>query len=129
MSDIPVTVRAARSGAIFTMPGHGAERFEHLLQMPAGLCPRSGNPQPGSTLRLRYPGPRVLEVVALHRLVQGDKRVVPGGNPAKSSEGWVRFVADTCADALGVAVEYRLDMVVEPGAQRLIVEGVSCSST
>ena len=88
------------------------------------MCPRSGNPQPGSTLTLTYPGPLVLEVVALHRLV------TEGPNPARSSEGWVRHIADVCAEALGVEVRYRLDMVVEPGGQRLVVRGRSpCASS
>ena len=121
---IPVTIQATRSGETWVMPGHGARQFQHVLGVPVGLCPRSGNPQPGATRPRTDPGPLVLEGVALHRLV------TEGPNPARSSEGWVRHIADVCAEALGVEVRYRLDMVVEPGGQRLVVRGRSpCASS
>ncbi len=116
MSEIPVTVTAVSRGRLSVMPQLGPVASEHRLTIPPGLCPRSSNPLSG-TLTLRYTSTDVLEVVTLYRAF------VDATREARSLEGIGRLLGGWCAEALGVRVVWRVDAEINPGPQRLIVEG------
>lgn len=81
-------------------PGLPTE-VEHLLYLPE-LCPATGNPKPGSTLRLRYQaGAKLLELFSLDAYL--DAFI---GNPkVRDMEYFVQTVARDAALALGQEVE------------------------
>ena len=115
-----ITSRAVQAGRLYVMPSPGIRAVEHRLEVPVGACPYSNNPLSG-WLEIRYaPEALVLEVVALHRYVQW----VGGGRdeaPMSAEEIAVRAKHD-CEAALGVAVQVRLVLRLNPGRQRLVVE-------
>lgn len=98
-----------------TMPNErtGVETWvENRMELPR-CCPVSKNPQPGSFLTLRYrAGDRVLEVYSLRQHVQ----LYVGGHPdgVRNMEAMVQDIAQSCADALGVRVKARADLVLMP---------------
>jgi len=98
------------------MPQLGPVASEHRFTIPPGLCPRSNNPLSG-TLTLRYTSIEVLEVVTLYRAFVDSTR------EARSLEGIGRLLGGWCAEALGVHVIWRVDAEINPGPQRLVVEG------
>jgi hypothetical protein len=118
MSEIPVTVTAVSRGRLSVMPQLGEVQAEHRFTIPAGLCPRSGNPISG-TLTLKYAAREVLEVVTLHRAY------LDATKEARSLEGIGRLLSVWCAEALSVRVVWLVDAEIKPGPQRLIVEGTS----
>lgn len=68
---VPVTFRSKPSGALLrTVEAFGANQVTHVLDVPRGACPVSGNPLSG-TLTLSYqPTDRVIEVVTLHAVLR-----------------------------------------------------------
>lgn len=96
----------------------------HRLPLPR-MCPVSGNPQPGSELTLIYrPREWVLEVYSLQSQVRRFQGGWPGtgGYPEeRNMEGAVRLLAQMAADALGVPVRARAELVLDAGG--MIVTG------
>jgi hypothetical protein len=118
MADVPVTVRAVPMGALHAMQSAGVGELAHTLPITPRLCPRSGNPLPGGTLRLTYrPAGLVAEVVSLLALLHEVER------QSRSVEEIPVRVATAVSVALGVAVSYQLDVTVDPGPQRMEVRG------
>jgi len=115
---IPITLRALPMGALHAMRSAGVGEIVHTLPITPRLCPRSHNPLPGGTLRLAYrPSGLVAEVVSLLAML----RAIEGAS--RSVEEIPVRVASAVSMALGVAVSYRLDVMVDPGPQRMEVSG------
>lgn len=86
-------------------PGLSTE-IEHILELPE-LCPKTQNPRPGSTLRLRYQaGARLLELFSLDEYV----RAFVGHPVVRDMEFFVQTVAQDAADALGLSVVATADV-------------------
>jgi 7-cyano-7-deazaguanine reductase len=84
----------------------------HVLDLPA-CCPISGNPQPGSTLTIRYePRERILEVAALRAYIDS---YVGGHDGVRSMEGMIQQIAADVAAAVSVNVCVEADLIIEPG--------------
>ena len=109
-----ITNQAEKAGELAVLSSHGARRITHILPMPTGLCPRSGNPT-GGELTLSYSSPMAVEVVSLHQYLRTPKA-------ARSSEGWALEVASAVASAVRRTVTYKMDITLNPD-QRLVVEG------
>lgn len=81
-------------------------------------CPVSGNPQPGSEVRISYrAGATVLEVYALTAYLKG----FVGGSPegTRTLEGMIQQIAADAAEVLGVRVGVRADVLLQQGRVRL----------
>lgn len=103
---------------IETMPSEGVAAVTHVLPF-AGLCPVSGNPQPGSRLVLRYvPAGRVLEVFSLLREVDGYRG---GRGEVRTMEAMVSALTASCAQALGVPVSLRARVLLQREGSALIL--------
>lgn len=87
----------------------------HCLSLPR-CCPVSGNPQPGSEIKISYePNGRCLEVAALRTYLDS---YVGGRGPVRSMEGMIQQIADDTAKTLGVMVTVEADLIIEP-SQRM----------
>ena len=90
----------------------------HRLDLPR-CCPISGNPAPGSTLRLTYqPDLWCLEVYALESMVEsfvGGFDGAPGYDPDRNMEGMIATLAQMAADATGVPVKATARLVLDAG--------------
>ena len=117
---IPISNRARLSGLLYVFDLPGVVEIGHVLDIPSGMCPVSGNPICG-TIELRYRAAVAVEVVSLHQLVQQARHASP-----KTFEGWCAYVAQVVASAAGVPVEYSASAKVNPGPQTLRVS--SCAS-
>lgn len=94
--------------------------LRHVLPLPA-MCPVSGNPQPGSEIRICYrAGARVLEVYRLQQYLQA----YVGGHPdgTRELEAMVQHVARDCAAVLGVRVWVRAFVRLQHGREELVAE-------
>jgi len=99
----------------------------HALDLPEALCPVSKNPRAGSRLVISYApaSGRCLEVYHLRALLKRFVGGYPGSDcgtyPAeRNMEGTVQLVARMCADALGVPVFARADLVLDAGGQTVV---------
>lgn len=117
---VPVTRRSAPAGVLLrTVDAHGVAEVAHVLSVPPGACPVSGNPLSG-TLTLRYqPGAVVVEVVTLHAALAWACSGAPGA--PRSVEALAGWAAREVSGAVGVPVVAVVDLVVRPGRQRLTV--------
>lgn len=116
---IPISTRARPAGLLHVFDLDEPVSIEHELQIPPGMCPRSGNPLHG-VIRLTYTAPVAVEVVSLHELVQQAQHESP-----KTFEGWCAYVGQAVAAAVGNPVQYMGEATVNPGAQVLRV--TSCA--
>lgn len=118
-----VSSRADMRSALATMPAQGIAEVAHIVPVPRGACPISGNPLRGEA-RFRYrPSLLVAEVVSLHQMVQHAARApAPGANNVEGMAQWLRAQAEA---ALGVPVEVELALTVRPGPQvyRVVARG------
>lgn len=125
----PVTGAVYHSASgLYIMPV-SAHKVAHrtvcnIVDIPDSCCPVSKNPK-GGTLALTYqPEKWVIEVYSLRELT---RRFVGGFDatehyPAeRNMEGMVELIAQMVADALGVDVSFRADVLLDCG--RMIVEG------
>src|SRR3954468_6828545 len=95
--------------------------MRHTLPLPS-CCPVSGNPQPGSEVRISYrPQHHVLEVYALTAYL----RSYIGGHAdgTRNMEPMIQHVARDCAEALGVRVIVRAHVILQAGTLDLLAEG------
>lgn len=99
----------------------------HTVPIPP-CCPVTGNPREGSTLSIAYvPAGWCLEVYSLRKTVQAFRGGFPGRGryPAeRNMEGMIRLLAQMAADALGVPVAVRAELVLDAGRMRLRVRAV-----
>lgn len=108
------------SQLIRTMPNERPSvqtTMRHRLDLPS-CCPISGNPQPGSTITIRYrPGDVMLEVYSLAAYI---KRYI-GGSPEgiRNMETMIQQIAIDCQQAIGVPVFVRASLVLD--TQHLIL--------
>lgn len=93
-----------------------------------GLCPVSGNPQPGSEITISYqPQACFLEVYAivtyLENYVGGWMR---DGAHIRDMEQTIQTIAADCARALGVAVVARAQLVLDTQRLDMKATGTPC---
>jgi len=117
---IPISNRARPRGLLYVFDLPDVVTIGHVLDIPSGMCPMSGNPLRG-TIELEYAAPVAVEVVSLHQLVQQAQHESP-----KTFEGWCAYVANAVASAVRVPVRYSATAQVNPGPQTLRVS--SCAS-
>jgi hypothetical protein len=118
---VPLTRRSAAvaDSHLRVVSSYGAARVEHVLHVPRGACPVSGNPLSG-TLSIAYtPTAQVLEVVSLFNALQWACSGTAGA--PRSVEELAAWFARQCASAVGAPVIVALDLVVRPGRQALRV--------
>lgn len=91
----------------------------YTVEFPAGCCPVSHNPQPGSTLTFQYkPAGRVLEVYSLRSLLRKFVGGWPGNEaygPERNMEGSVQLICQMAADAIAVRVKVRARLQLDTG--------------
>ena len=79
----------------------------------------SGNPQPGSEVKISYePNGEWLEVAALKGYIES---YVGGRGEISSMEGMIQQIADDCAKALRVGVSVEAALEIEPGQRMELV--------
>lgn len=89
--------------------------MEHEVDLPA-CCPVTGNPRPGSIVKIRYrPAGWLLEVFGLRTYIRS---FVGGREGVRNMETMLQEIALECAAAVGVVVTVRAELVLAP-AQRL----------
>ncbi|MEK7381665.1 MAG: hypothetical protein AAB262_00070 [Elusimicrobiota bacterium] len=86
---VPITVRSQPAGVLRTVAAVGIAEVQHVLQVPRGACPVSGNPLSG-TLTLTYqPAGRAIEVVSLHDALAWACSAAPGApRSVEELAGW-----------------------------------------
>jgi NADPH-dependent 7-cyano-7-deazaguanine reductase QueF len=90
----------------------------HELDLPA-CCPVSGNPQPGSAIRISYkPDTCFLEVYALRKYIDSYRG---GRGDVRDMEGMIQQIALDCAAAVGVPVTVVASIVLQRGDKMRIV--------
>jgi len=83
-----------------------------------GLCPVSGNPLPGSMIRIQYiPERWYLEVYSLKHYIESFRG---GKDDIRSMEGMLQAVAKDCSESVEVPVTVIARLVIHPG-QRMII--------
>ena len=88
----------------------------HELSLPR-LCPATGNPQPGSEIRISYsPAALLLDVFGLEALLAG----YVGHTEIRDIEYMVQHLTQRCADALAVEVQAEAGVLLDLG-QRLTI--------
>lgn len=119
-AEITRVATPAEGTSLSTVPAHGADRIEHEVPVPVGMCPRSGNPTAG-TITLSYECliDQVVEVVSLHQFIE---KAHKGKDAPRSSEAWAQRIAKEVATAVRGRVDYVLDIDLVP-AQSLVVRG------
>lgn len=117
---VPVTARSRPAGAFLrTVDGAGISEVVHVLQVPRGACPVSGNPLSG-TLTLTYtPAGRTIEVVSLFDAIAWACSGAPGA--PRSVEELATWAAAESSAAVGGPVTLTADLLLRPGQQRLVV--------
>jgi NADPH-dependent 7-cyano-7-deazaguanine reductase QueF len=90
----------------------------HTLSLPA-CCPVSQNPQPGSTLEIKYiPHLYLLEVQALRDYIDSYQG---GRGDVRSMEGMIQAIAQDCANCIRMEVSVIAQLVLLP-AQSMTVD-------
>lgn len=95
-----------------------ATRMEHVLEIPR-CCPASRNPQPGSTLTIRYRvEERILEVYTLKAYIASFQ----GGHAdgTRNMESMIGKIAADAANATGVRVFIHAHLFLAPEQQMRI---------
>lgn len=118
-----VSSRASRAALLATMPAQGVAEIEHVVPVPRGACPVSGNPLRGDAWIRYQPRDHVAEVVSLHQIVQRAARSPAPG--ASNVEGMAQWLRAQVSAAVGVPVEVELVLSVRPGPQtyRVVARG------
>ena len=119
---IPITTRAEHQpgSRIVTVGASGCGKIRHVLPVTTGACPRSGNPISGTASIIYHPNSRALEAVSLFdalRWAMSGARDAP-----RSVEDLARWLAAEACSAAGVGVAVRLDLLINPGPQRIVVD-------
>jgi 7-cyano-7-deazaguanine reductase len=92
----------------------------HRLDLPS-MCPVSGNPKPGSHIRILYTASdKFLEVYSLQAYIGS----FVGGHPSgvRDMEQTIQKVAIDCAGVLGVPVRVYANLVLDCGQMYLKAE-------
>lgn len=119
---IPITTRAERQpgSRIVTVDASGCNKIRHVLPVVPGACPVSKNPLSGTASVIYHPIGRALEAVSLFdalRWAMSGARDAP-----RSVEDLARWLAVEACAAVGVPVAIRLDLIINPGPQRIVVD-------
>lgn len=117
---VPVTRRATTATPhLSTVDAHGVSTVRHVLRVPPGACPVSGNPLSG-TISIEYaPSGKAIEVVTLHDALLWACSGV--GAAPRSVEELAAWMAGQASAAVGCPCVVVLDLLVRPGRQRLVV--------
>ena len=117
---IPVTGMASGLERMKVVPSHGSSRIRHILPMPVGACPVSRNPISGTVAIAYRPPGMALEVVSLaDALAWATGRNEGAPRSVEELAAWL--AREACA-SLGAPVAVRLDLIINPGPQRIVVE-------
>ena len=115
-----------------TGPAIPRAHLSNTVDLPQ-VCPVSGNPRAGSTLVFTYrPQGWCLEVYSVVQLVDRFRGGFKGRGryPAeRNMEGMIHLLAQMAADALGVPVNARADLVLDAGRMRVRAKATPCVST
>ena len=84
----------------------------HLIPLPP-CCPVSGNPRPGSTLRLSY-APSAGIVMPVEDLAAMAAEYVGGLGPIRAQEEMIQHIAARCAAVVRASVRVRADLLILP---------------
>jgi hypothetical protein len=99
-------------------------RITHTVMLPP-CCPVSGNPLAGSTLSLTY-SPTAGVVLPVEDLAAMVSEYVGGLGSIRAMEEMIQHIAVRCAGIVGVAVDVRAELVINPpfggDNQKMIVE-------
>lgn len=115
-----VTKRARSSGALSVVAASGVSRVSHVVRIPSGACPVSGNPVLG-WLRMDYaPADVTVEVVSLLWAVEWACSGAPGA--PSSVEALAAWAAGAGRAATGVETVVTATVIVRPGWQVLTCE-------
>ena len=94
----------------------------HRVPLPE-VCPISHNPREGSTLTVMYrPGGWCLEVYSLPQVIarfRGGWKGTERYPAERNMEGMIALLARMVADAVGVRVGVRADLVLDAGRMRI----------
>jgi hypothetical protein len=97
----------------------------HVVSLPR-CCPVSGNPQPGSRLRVSYT-PTAGLVVPVEDLADMVEQYVGGLGGIRAQEEMIQHIAARCAAGVRVPVRARADLQIAPpfgGEQQRMVVSV-----
>jgi hypothetical protein len=83
----------------------------HTVDIPT-CCPVSGNPRPGSTIRVSYLAYGV--VMPVEDLVDMMAEYVGGRGTIRGMEEMIQEIAQRCAKETGVKVHARADLILTP---------------
>jgi 7-cyano-7-deazaguanine reductase len=102
-----------------TMPNLSSTQIVsiHRLDLPS-MCPISGNPKPGSHIRILYKADgKFLEVYSLQAYVNS----FIGGHPSgvRDMEQTIQKIAGDCALVLGVPVKVYANLILDCGRMYL----------
>jgi hypothetical protein len=119
---IPITAMAqlCAGSRIATVDAAGCAKIRHALPVTPGACPRSGNPVSGTASIIYRPVGRALEAVSLFDALGWAMSGIQGA--PRSVEDLARWLAVEACAAVGVPVAVRLDLLVNPGPQRIVVD-------
>ena len=113
-----ITRRAQGSGPLVTVPARPGQHLVHVLRLPGGACPVSGNPI-AALLCISYTSDgHALEVVSLRAHVLAVWAAPPPGS--ESVEGFAATLAADIAAVVPIDC-VTLAALVRPGPQLLIV--------
>lgn len=112
-------------------PADGVIFVGFMIDLPAGMCPASGNPAAGSTLYLCPQTTAYPEVYAVSGCANEAAQELVGGfagdegrPPVRSMEGAVAHIARAVAALLGVPVVYSADLAINVRGQvRMHIDG------
>lgn len=119
---ITATATPAAGTRLHVVGSCGVRIVRHELPAPIGACPFSGNPIGGSVSVTYRPAAVVVEVVSLHDALRWACSGQPGA--PRSVEALAFWLCDQVHRACGVRVRVRLNLSVNPGPQRLVVDAV-----
>jgi hypothetical protein len=119
---IPITARAGFTpdSRFATVSSFGSSRIRHVAPIPAGACPISNNPVSGTATIVYRPNLRALEAVSVMHAITWAASGVAGA--PRSVEELANWIAHQAAAATGVAIAVRLDLIINPGPQRIVVD-------
>lgn len=91
--------------------------MRHFFPLPQ-MCPVSGNPQPGSELKIRYtPKDKVLEVYSLKTCI--DSFIGGHSNGIRNMEETLQQIASWAAEAVGVTVHVEAELILDAGRMHI----------
>lgn len=89
------------------------DTFIHHVAALDPCCPVSGNPRPGSTMRVSYK-PTAGVVLPVEALEEMAREYVGGFGAIRAQEEMMQDIAGRCASIVGAPVRLRASLVIRP---------------